>query len=294
LIEFRSRSLEFMLTGQFSRTALRAAGHRAAHQILEGGRIFTDPLAIPILGEDAEAMIADARAHPGSRMLRAFIAARSRFAESAAMAAGARQIVVLGAGLDTFACRVDPRGAPRVFEVDHPATQAEKRRRLAAAGIPEPGHLVFAPCDFEREDLGARLRDAGFDPERRSAFLWLGVVPYLTAEAISATLRFVARLPGGAEIVFDYANPPDTIAGEATRAFLSELTARVAAAGEAFKSFPETPVLHAELRALGFVAIEDLGIDDLMARYLPDRVEAARRGGARVVRAATFWPGLGL
>src|ERR1700733_13046379 len=99
-----------MLSGQFSRTALGAAGHRAAHQVLEGGRIFADPFALLILGEDAQPAVAAAREDPRRGGLRNFIASRSRFAEKAArhaIGAGARHIVVLGAGLDTFAYRLE-------------------------------------------------------------------------------------------------------------------------------------------------------------------------------------------
>src|ERR1700677_2967112 len=130
-----------MKPGQFSHTALSVAGHRAAHQVLEGGRIFADPYALRILGEDAEPAVAKAREDPGRRGLRSFVPNRSHFAEEAARRAigeGARQIVVLGAGLDTFAYRLEPSEGLRVFEVDHPATQAEKRRRLAATGIAAP------------------------------------------------------------------------------------------------------------------------------------------------------------
>src|SRR5271157_2024662 len=118
-----------------SRTALGAAAHRAVHQVLERGRIFSDPLAVRILGADAETTLRDAENNPARRKLRLFIAVRTRFAEdalAAAVARGVRQLVVLGAGLDTFAYR-NPFGEQlHVFEVDHPATQAWKRERLAA------------------------------------------------------------------------------------------------------------------------------------------------------------------
>jgi len=276
-----------MLSGQFSRTALGAAGHRAAHQVLEGGRIFADPLALSILGEDAQAILAEARENPARRGLRLFIAARSRIAEEAVQRAieeGARQIVVLGAGLDTFAYRLDPIGDLRVFEVDHPATQAEKRRRLAAADIAPPAHLTFGPCDFERDALAESLRAVGFDSDRRAFFIWLGVVPYLTEPAIFATLGFIAKLPGG-EVVFDYANPVETIADPASRESHERLSQRVAAAGEAFRSYFETPVLHEKLRALGFGEIEDLGPNRIAARYFPERAPPGRTRGGHVVRA---------
>jgi methyltransferase (TIGR00027 family) len=276
-----------MKPGQFSRTALSVAGHRAAHQVLEGGWIFADPLALRILGEDAESAVAGAREDPGRRGLRNFVATRSRFAEEAARRAigeGVRQIVVLGAGLDTFAYRLEPSEGLRVFEVDHPATQAEKRRRLAAAGIAAPAHLTFAPCDFERDALGEALRAVGFDPDARAFFIWLGVVPYLTETAIFATLGFIAGLPAG-EVAFDYGNPAETIADTAMREYHKAMAERVAAAGEAFQSYFETPALHEKLRALGFQEIEDLGPNEIAARFFPELAKPGRANGGHVVRA---------
>jgi methyltransferase (TIGR00027 family) len=276
-----------MQPGQFSRTALGAAGHRAAHQVLEGGRIFADPLAMRILGEDAESAVSEAREDPRRRGLRSFIAVRSRFAEESARRAigeGARQIVVLGAGLDTFAYRLEAGQGLRVFEVDHPATQAEKRRRLAAAGIAAPAHLTFTPCDFERDALGEALRAVGFDPDRRAFFIWLGVVPYLTEAAIFSTLGFIAGLPAG-EVAFDYGNPAETIADSAMREFHNAMAQRVAAAGEAFQCSFETPALREKLRALGFQEIEDLGPNEIAARFFPERAAPGRANGGHVVRA---------
>ena len=263
-----------MLEGQPSRTALGAAGHRAAHQVLERGAIFADPLALRILGADAEAAIDEARREPLRRALRLFIAARTRFAEDAlarALARGVRQLVVLGAGLDTTAYRASLPAGARAFEVDHPATQAWKRARLAEAAIAIPEALTFAPIDFERESLAGGLAAAGFDPARASFFTWLGVVPYLTDEAVFATLGFIAALPGGGEVVFDYANPPEAVVDPARRAALEALAARVAAAGEVFRSYFDTAALAARLRGIGFVEIEDLGFAEIAARYRPAR-----------------------
>src|SRR6478752_638977 len=181
-----------MLEQEPSRTAWMAATHRAAHQVLERGLIFSDPLALRILGQDADTVARDALAHPERRGMRAFIAARAQLAESALAAGverrGVGQLVVLGAGLDTFAYRNPLADRLRVFEVDHPATQAWKRRRLDEAGIAAPDGVVYAPVDFEREALLDGLAAAGLDPARRTFFMWLGVVPYLTSEAVRATL----------------------------------------------------------------------------------------------------------
>ena len=280
-----------MKPGQASRTALGAAGHRAAHQALEGGRIFPDPLALAILGDDAEEAIAAAKAHPERRPLRLFIALRSRFAEDAArraIHAGVRQIVALGAGLDTFAYRLQPIEGLHVFEVDHPATQSDKRRRLAEARIAEPPCLAYIGHDFAHGSLTEALEAGGFDPKRRAFVLWLGVTPYLSEDAVFATLGELGRFPAGAEIVFDYANPPHAIEEPAARGLLQDLAARVAAAGEPFRCFLDTAALRERARALGWVEIEDLDRAALVARTLAELPLASWRGpGGHVVRMAT-------
>ena len=280
-----------------SRTALGAAVHRAAHQVLESGKVFADPLALRILGTDAETLLRDEAKHRARRGLRFFIAARSRLAEdafAAATARGVRQLVILGAGLDTFAYRVEHSDGLRVFEVDHPATQAWKRQRLAEAAIAVPASLGFVPVDFERESLGERLVASGFDPARPSFFIWLGVVPYLSEAAVYATLGFIAGLPGGAHVVLDYANPRAAHGGDpGLGAAHDALAGRVAAAGEPFRSYFETDALHHRLRALGFREIEDLGPSPLVERYLGFRLDRARDAGGHVLRATTLAPDAG-
>ena len=280
-----------MKHGEASRTAQGAAGHRAAHQALEGGRVFADPLALRILGPDAEEAIAAARAQPERRALRLFVAMRSRFAEDSALRAirdGVRQILVLGAGLDTFACRLAPLAGLEVFELDHPATQRDKRARLAAAGIAEPAHLAFVAHDFERGDMTGALAAAGLDTRRRTFVLWLGVTPYLTENAVTATLRALARWPGGAEVVFDYANPPHAIEEARVRDFHHAMAERVARQGEPFRCFLDTAALHERARALGFDEIEDLDRAALAGRYLSDAPAKLQPGpGGHVMRMAT-------
>jgi len=252
--------------------------------VLEGGRIFHDPLALRILGSDAETVAREADERAGG--LRLFIAARARLAEdtlAAAIARGTRQLVVLGAGLDTYAYRAPLAGGLRVFEVDHPATQAWKRSLLEAAGIAIPRALTFAPIDFEREILGDVLRAAGFDATRPSFFTWLGVTPYLTEEAIVTTLGYIAALPGTSEVVFDYASPPTSIPAE-FRAAYDALAARVAAAGEAFKSYFTSDALAGQLLALGFTTIDDFGPREIAARFFDGQRPAA---GGHIVRAGT-------
>ena len=280
-----------MQPGEPSRTALAAAYHRAAHQVLERGAIFADPLAVRILGAEAETALRDAKNNPSRRMMRLFIAVRSRFAEdcvAAAVGRGVSQLVVLGAGLDTYAYRSPLPGGLHIFEVDHPSTQAWKRQRLAETAIPVPPALTFAPVDFERESLMESLTAVGFDSTEQTFFTWLGVVPYLTEEAVFSTLGFIARLPGGAHVAFDYGNPPAPGPDKNEYAALREkLAARVASVGEALRSHFETDVLHAKLMALGFRELEDLGPAQIQERYFPDRGGPLRDRGGHVVRATT-------
>lgn len=276
-----------MEAGQPSRTAFGAAMLRAQHQVLEGGRIFSDRLALRIVGADARSFAGEADSAISG--LRRFIAARSRFAEDSlatARAHGVTQLVVLGAGLDTYAYRADATDL-RIFEVDHPATQAWKRKLLADAAIAIPGSLTFVPVDFEHDALAARLGDGGFDATRRSFFTWLGVVSYLTRPALMATLGYIANLRGGAEVVFDYTNPPASVADPARRAALAAVNERVAALGEVVRSEFETERLHAELRALGFNTIEDLGPGQIAARFFGAPAGGGRDRGAHILRAAT-------
>jgi methyltransferase (TIGR00027 family) len=269
-----------------SRTARGTALHRAAHQVLEAGAIFTDPFAVAVLGEEASTIAAQEDARPERRLMRLFIASRSRFADDAAAAAyvrGTRQVVVLGAGLDTFALR-NPHADLRVFEVDHPSTQLWKRGQLAQARLVAPQTLEFVPVDFESDALRDRLRAHGFDANLPAFFSWLGVVPYLTRGAIEDTLRLIAEVPGG-EVVFDYSEPLERYSAEA-RGRAEELASRVAAAGEPFVTFFEREDLHALLGNAGFSDIEDLGAADISARYFGVRREdAPRRHGPHLLRA---------
>ena len=225
-----------MQVGKPSQTALSAAFHRAAHQVLEQGRIFADPLALRILGVEAATVAQKAAEDSSGRLMRLFVSVRSRFAEDSLRAAfenGTRQLVVLGAGLDTYAYRCPFGSRLRIFEVDHPATQAWKRQCLRDAAIPLPGSLTFAPLDFERETLADGLAAAGFDRAVPTFFSWLGVVPYLKQEAVSSTLAFVAGLPGGAHVVFDYSDPRSSLSPE-MRDFHDRRARRVAQLGAKF------------------------------------------------------------
>jgi methyltransferase (TIGR00027 family) len=278
-----------MQTGRASRTALRVAIRRAAHQIVDRPPILNDPIALPLLGPAWERDLERAM-HTVARDFRAFMAARSRFVEdrlAESVADQVAQYVLLGAGLDTFAYR-NPYPHLRVFEVDFPATQEWKRGLLHEAGIPIPGNLTFVPMDFEHQRLAAGLKDAGFDAERPAFFGWLGVVPYLTVDAFRATLADIAALPRGTGVSFDYVFPPEYLSPKRRMVF-DALAQRVASAGEPFRLFFTPEQLAVELSGAGFHKFERTGSNDLNDRYFVDRADGLRLSSADLGELASAW-----
>ena len=275
-----------MRDGQPSLTARGAAAYRAIHQTHEGAAIFRDPFATDILDAATRATLGEIAADPSRRGMRLFIVARSRFSEEAlatSVARGTRQVVVLGAGLDTFSLR-NPWPDVRVFEVDFPATQAWKRERLREAGVSAPDTLIFAPVDFEHESLADGLARAGFKRDQPAFFQWLGVTMYLTREAIASTLDFIAGIPGSA-VAFDYTEPLEKQTPE-RRANLMAAAESAAARGEPWLSFFDPPEIAAILRGKGFADIEDLGFADLIRHYSPELGRGLQSGGGHVIRAS--------
>jgi methyltransferase (TIGR00027 family) len=266
-----------------SRTALSVALRRAAHQLHDSPIVFNDPVAVPILGAEYQEQLRRTPLRPDrpfSTALRAFLVARSRYAEDnlkRAVENGVKQYVLLGAGLDTFAYR-NPYPQLRVFEVDHPATQQWKRELLERNHIAIPESLSYTPVDFERQSLAEQLRDAGFDRTAPAFFAWLGVVPYLTPDAFRATLSFIADQPAGSGVALDYGQPREVLP-LLERMMHDSLASRVEKAGEPFRLFFTPPGLAAELSR--FHALEDIGAVEINARYFAGRTDQlAIRGSA--------------
>ena len=271
-----------------SRTALMIARQRAAHQILDHGSILHDPFALIILREDEKDVLQFTNQHPLASIGRLFAAARSRIAEDAlseAVERGVRQIAILGAGLDTFALR-NPHLARgiRIFEVDHPVTQAWKRQRLTEAHIALPECLIFVPVDFERGDLEEKLGSAGFQKSSSAFFTWLGVVPYLTSDAVGRTLDYISSFPNS-EVVFDYMEPPHAFSEE-MRSLIARRTEQLEKLDERWASRFETADIAAILRSHGFSDIEDINFREISSRF-GDSVQglAPTQAGLHVVHA---------
>jgi len=177
-------------------------------------RLAWAPLEPP-LGADAEELLAYHRlngTHVVLASARAQATCRSHLAEgvlAAGVENGIRQFVILGAGLDSFAYRSALADRVVTFEVDHPASQETKRRRLSAADIGTPHRVTFVPVDFEVDPLMSRLASAGFDPGLPAIVTWLGVSMYLTRDGIAATIGELGSLAPGSELLMDYMVPSD-------------------------------------------------------------------------------------
>jgi methyltransferase (TIGR00027 family) len=266
-----------------SKTALRVALRRAAHQIHDSPVVFDDPIAVALLGpayaeELRRTPLRDDR--PFSIALRAFLVARSRYAEDnlrKAVKGGVEQYVLLGAGLDTFAYR-NSYAKLRVFEVDHPATQQWKRELLQRNRIAIPESVTYTPVDFERQSLSSQLRDAGFNHSAPSFFAWLGVVPYLTLEAFRGTVSFIAAQTPGSGLTLDYGQPR-AVLPLLERLAHDSLASRVEKAGEPFRLFFTPAEIATEFSR--FHSLEDLGAPEINARYFSGRADQlAVRGTA--------------
>jgi len=276
-----------------SRTALRVALRRAAHQLLDSPKVLDDPLAVRIVGNEAEEIHTNKSRHQtrAARHFRAFMVVRSRYAEDhlgESLARGVSQYLILGAGLDTSAYRSIAARNIQVFEVDHPNTQEWKMERLRTAEIPVPDFVRFVSVDFERQDLPSELHNAGFRCDQPAFVSWLGVVPYLTKEAAAHTFGFLGKLPAGSGVVFDYSVPRSSL-GFMERLALDALSRRVARAGEPFRLFFTPEELNTFLTRHGFRWIEQLATDQINSRYFADRRDGLRVMGSagRLVSAKT-------
>jgi methyltransferase (TIGR00027 family) len=266
---------------------------RAMHHLYDEPRLLEDPVVLKLLdARDVAAITSNPTPFdtPTLRRLRAGIALRSRYAEDCvadAVGHGVRQYVILGAGLDSFAYRNPfPASALRVFEVDHPATQAWKRERLAAAGIDVSASPTFVPVDFERETLAAALATHGFDAAAPAIVSWLGVIMYLTRDAVRQTFAWAASLAPGSTIVFTYLAEPSG-ADRATRVAFDGLAAHAASQGEPWITSFEPSDLARELTGVGLALVEDLGSTESIARYFRGRTDGLRPGSSGHLARAT-------
>jgi methyltransferase (TIGR00027 family) len=210
------------------------------------------------------------------REVYAGISTRSRYAEDRLAAGAFAQYVILGAGLDSFAWRrPDLLGSLRVFEVDHPASQAWKLERVSDLALPLSDSQVFVPVDFEAEPLQDALRTAGFGWGEPALFSWTGVAPYLTAQAITSTLRTIAGAATGSEVVLSYL-AEESVLDDVGREFMRIYTPLAASIGEPLQ--PGWPAVEIErlISRSGLKVVDHPTRADLQERYFADRTDGLR------------------
>ena len=264
-----------MRAAEPSTTAKRTAVARGEHRLLDSAPwILNDPFALMLVGAEWR-QIYDARAARHHervwRDARAWVVARSRYAEDRLEERPFTQYVILGAGLDSFSWRrPDLLHTLRVFEVDHPATQTWKRERIATLALPTSDHHVFAPVDFETESVRDGLDAAGFDWSVPTMFSWLGVTAYLDVRAIETMLRNVASAVPASEIVLTY-SPPESSLDEFSREFRSILLRVAADAGEPLITMLSPADASTLVERCGLRVVDHPDHDDIHQRYFAAR-----------------------
>jgi methyltransferase (TIGR00027 family) len=280
-----------------SATAVGVAVARGAHRSYDQSPwVLDDPFALRLVGPQwVEIQAADEATLPevAVRQSRASVVARSRYAEDRLISGGYRQYVILGAGLDSFAWRrADLVGWLRLLEVDRPASQAWKRARIAERGLPVRDGHVFAAVDFETESLAEGLDRAGLDWSEPVFFSWLGVMVYLTAEAIGATLGCVSGCGSGSEIVVSY-DASDAFLDDAAREMVQAEARLVAEAGEPYAARMSPAQAEAVVEAAGLEVAEHLTPQAQYDRYFAGRSDGLRPSAAeRLITARVRYPRL--
>ena len=279
-----------MREGRASRTAEQNALFRALEAVQPAGRrIVDDPLAAAFLTWPLSLAARAARV-PGLRELipwfidqrwpgpRSCVVARTRLIDdliAAALAEPVEQVVILGAGFDSRAYRLPGLRRLRVFEVDHPDTQAAKRRLLARALAAAPQHVRFVAIDFKASDLASVMDAAGYSESAQSLILWEGTTNYLTEPAVDATLRWCARSAPGSRLLFTYVHR-DIITRPELFFGSSRLHASLERSGERFTFGMEPAEVPAFLAARGLRLESDEGAAEFRARYYGDAARGLR------------------
>ena len=255
-------------------TAMWCAWARNTHATVHPSPIFSDTRSVQLVPEQALERVASAMGRFSQEAADALIlltVVRHRILADRLPSAherGVRQLVILGAGLDTTGFGLPEWGDMwRVFEVDHPATQEWKRRRITDLCWEVPPNLVFAPCDFEQQALLSALTVAGFEHQRPAVVSLFGVIIYLTANATKATLTELATLAPGSEVTLTYESPPDG-ADPIVQETYDKVSPVVDATGERFVGYYHESEMEALVREAGFPNTIHYPTDELNARYL--------------------------
>jgi len=256
----RLRSPPDVRTGLPSFTAMVVASARAVADV----DAYAESLVPRPLGPALAALRGSRVARLLSFGLVDHLELRTRAIDDVIAQVAAPQLVVLGAGLDSRAYRMSALANAIVFEVDHPATQAFKRAR-ASSLTRAAREIRFVGVDFERDDLGERLGASGHDPAKPTSWVWEGVTPYLTEEAVDATLGVIAqRSARRSTLVMTYVTPELATIPRALRPFVQPGFRFL---GEDLRGLVTRERAAALVRGNGFELATDEGTAELARRY---------------------------
>ena len=198
-----------------------------------------------------------------------FLVARDRYVDDVLqnfLDENIQQLVILGAGYDSRAYRFDLKGQ-KVFEIDHPATQADKLAKLQIVFGKVPEHVVFVPVDFDTQTLEECLLGSGYDSKQKTLFIWQGVTMYLTSDAVDATLNFVVKHSGqGSAIIFDYLYQA-VLEGIRRQSEVENMRRYRFMTGEGLTFGIPEGTIAIFLKERGFRQAKDVNVDNLKAAY---------------------------
>jgi methyltransferase (TIGR00027 family) len=281
-----------MEEGKPSRTAVVAAIFRTAHLLLDGEpRILSDDLAFGFSGlsdlkevhsfvQSFEARTTEVLGPEVARKIvvgyRGLAIGRARYTEDElekAIGRGVSQYVILGAGLDSFPYRRrDVLSSLTIYEVDYPASQEWKRKRLQELGVSIPNNVVFVPLDLQRRTLSEALRSSGYRPNLPAFFSLLGVTQYISEASLFEILREVVSAAPGTRIVFEYALG-ESFLTEQNRRAIAVSKGNSAAVGEPWLSQYDPVDLAKRVRQIGFTEVVDFGPAEAEAAYFRERTD---------------------
>ena len=286
-----------MENNQVSKSALITAFCRGYHARNDNPKIFNDFLSYDLFTEDERITLINTILQIGKTIdpitaatfkdnesalmwsmqqgsIVALTTSRLAYAENNLLETikhGAKQYVILGAGMDTFAFRhLELQENLQVYELDHPATQTYKSNRINDLGWKTPSNLNYVPVDFTKDNLESAFSNSSFDSKKLTFFSLLGVSYYLTSEGLFDILRTITNIsPKGSSIIFDYfetglfapnKNNQDVIKGSQK-------------AGEPLKSGFNPSMLAEDIRSLGLRLHEDIGPTEIENRYFSGRLD---------------------
>jgi methyltransferase (TIGR00027 family) len=271
---------------QRSFTAEATAAMRAAHFVYYQPVVFKDPYALQLTSPTLRRacqnrfigwLLRRQYISESLRPITAQVVARARYAEeklAQAVSKGISQYIIIGAGFDSFCLRrPDFSAGLQIYEIDHPATQQIKQKRLMAILDFSPKGVEFLAADLEKGTIAEALSASSFLKDERAFFSWLGTVPYLSEETVFKVLQGLAAFAArGSEIVFDYLIPTSMWAPE-ERPTLVRIMLIIERRGESVRSFFEPEAFPEDVSRLGYHIFENISPSDQNIKYFSDRAD---------------------